>query len=375
MFRVLKTQGKCGVNAWRSIEYTAAHMSERRSEAQEAVPSGPAEMVRLAAIARRFYLDGRSKVEIAEEFGLSRFKVARDLEAARGAGIVRIDVRLPERLDGALSERLREAYGLHRAIVVEAAEDPVETRRALGSAAARLLPEIVRPGEVLGLAWSRVLQAVGAELAELPRCTVVQLNGVLSEFAEGGGSVETVRRAASLAGGPAYPVYAPLILPDAATAATLRADPGIAAAFAHYDRLTTAVVAIGGWDERNSTVYQALDPDSRARYEGLGVRAEVSAQLIDAEGEPVHCDLDERVISIRAEQLRKVPEVVAVAGAGDENKARAIGAALKSGLDGQCGGPDPAGESGRRLRRCRGGVMGCRGVGPVVGRRSHRPGP
>ncbi len=332
MFRVLKTQAKHGVNASRSIEYTAAHMSERRSEAPEAAAGGPAEMVRLAAIARRFYLDGRSKVEIAEEFGLSRFKVARDLDTARGAGIVRIEVRLPARLDGELSERLRQAYGLRRAIVVEAAEDPVETRRALGAAAARLLPEIVRPGEVLGLAWSRVLQAVGAELAELPRCTVVQLNGVLSEFADGGGSVETVRRAASLSGGPAYPVYAPLILPDAATAATLRADPGIASAFAHYDRLTTAVVAIGGWDEHNSTVFQSLDPDSRARYSGLGVQAEVSAQLIDAEGRPVHCDLDERVISIRAEQLRKVPEVVAVAGAGDEAKARAIGAALKSGL-------------------------------------------
>ncbi|QUX31601.1 transcriptional regulator [Nocardiopsis akebiae] len=289
-------------------------------------------MVRLAAIARRFYLDGRSKVEIAEEFGLSRFKVARDLEAARSSGIVRIDIRLPARLDGELSERMRAAFDLRRAIVVDALEDPRDTRRALGSVAARLLSEIVRPDEVLGLAWSRSLQLMGLDMVDLPRCTVVQLNGVLSEQAEGGGSVETVRRAAALSGGPAYPIYAPLILPDAATAATLRADPGIASAFAHFDRLTTAVVAIGGWDERNSTVFQALDPDSRARYTALGVCAEMSAQLFDADGRQVHSDLDERVISVRADQLRRVPEVVAVAGAGDEAKARAIGAALRSGL-------------------------------------------
>ncbi len=307
-------------------------MSDQRGEVQETAPSGPAEMVRLAAIARRFYLDGRSKVEIAEEFGLSRFKVARDLEAARSSGIVRIDIRLPARLDGELSERMRAAFGLRRAIVVDALEDPRDTRRALGSVAARLLSEIVRPDEVLGLAWSRSLQLMGLDMVDLPRCTVVQLNGVLSEQAEGGGSVETVRRAAALSGGPAYPIYAPLILPDAATAATLRADPGIASAFAHFDRLTTAVVAIGGWDERNSTVFQALDPDSRARYTALGVRAEMSAQLFDADGRQVHSDLDERVISVRADQLRRVPEVVAVAGAGDEAKARAIGAALRSGL-------------------------------------------
>ncbi|WP_017586219.1 sugar-binding transcriptional regulator [Nocardiopsis ganjiahuensis] len=289
-------------------------------------------MVRLAAIARRFYLEGRSKVEIAEEFGLSRFRVARDLEAARADGIVHIDIRLPERLDPERSERLREAFGLRRAIVVDTLEDPLETRRALGSVAARLLAEIVRPDEVLGLAWSRGLQAMGAEMTELPRCTVVQLNGVLSEHTEAGGSVETVRRVAALSGGPAYPIYAPLILPDAATAATLRADPGIAAAFARFDRLTTAVVAVGGWDERNSTVYPALSPEARERYSRMGVCAEMSAQLFDADGNQVRSDLDERVISISADQLREVPEVVAVAGAGDEAKALAVGAALRSGL-------------------------------------------
>lgn len=301
--------------------------AERRTEAE-----GPAALVRLAEIARRFYLDGRSKVEIAEEFGLSRFKVARALEAARDRGIVRIDVRLPARLDAELSDRLRTAFGLRRAIVVAASPDSAETRADLGAAAADLLGEIVQPGEVLGLAWSRALQIMGARLSRLPHCTAVQLNGVLSELADDGGSVETVRRAAALSGGPAYPVYAPLILPDAATAHTLRADPGIAAAFALYDRLTTAVVAIGGWDQHNSTVFQALDPDARTRYAAQGVVAEISAQLFDAEGRQVLCDLDERVVSIRAEQLRSVPEVVGVAGAGDAAKAGAIGAALRSGI-------------------------------------------
>lgn len=309
-------------------------MSEFRGEVSDGpgAISGPAEMVRLAAIARRFYLDGRSKVEIAEEFGMSRFKVARALEAARNSGIVHIDIRLPRHLDAELSDRLCAAYGLNRAIVVAASADTEQTRTDLGAAAARLLSETVRPDEVLGLAWSRTLQAMGTQLTGLPHCTVVQLNGVLSEHAEDGSSVETVRHAAALSGGPAYPIYAPLILPDSATAATLHADPGLAAAFERYSRLTTAVVAIGGWDERNSTVFQALHPEERSRYTAQGVRAEISAQLFDADGHQVHTDLDARIISIRAEQLRRVPEVVAVAGAGDMAKARAVGSALRSGL-------------------------------------------
>jgi DNA-binding transcriptional regulator LsrR (DeoR family) len=43
----------------------------------------PAQLILIASVARRYYLEGRSKVEIAEELGLSRFKVARLLDTAR----------------------------------------------------------------------------------------------------------------------------------------------------------------------------------------------------------------------------------------------------------------------------------------------------
>ena len=56
-------------------------------------PAGPAQLILLASIARRYFLDGRSKVEIADEFGLSRFKVARLVDLARDSGLVHIESR------------------------------------------------------------------------------------------------------------------------------------------------------------------------------------------------------------------------------------------------------------------------------------------
>jgi DNA-binding transcriptional regulator LsrR (DeoR family) len=56
----------------------------------------PAEMVTAALVARRFYLDKRSKVQIADELGMTRFKVARLLELARARGIVSITICGPE---------------------------------------------------------------------------------------------------------------------------------------------------------------------------------------------------------------------------------------------------------------------------------------
>ncbi|GAA3072857.1 hypothetical protein GCM10020000_67100 [Streptomyces olivoverticillatus] len=69
---------------------------------------GPAELVQAAAMARRFYLEGKSKIQIAEEFGVSRFKVARVLETALERDLVRIEIRVLSRAGrGALRRAAR----------------------------------------------------------------------------------------------------------------------------------------------------------------------------------------------------------------------------------------------------------------------------
>ena len=55
----------------------------------------PSEIVLAARVARQFYLEGLSKVDIADRLGISRFRVARLLGSAREAGKVRIEIGLP----------------------------------------------------------------------------------------------------------------------------------------------------------------------------------------------------------------------------------------------------------------------------------------
>src|SRR5918994_6662202 len=106
--------------------------------------TGPAQVVLTASIARRYYLDGRSKIEIAEEFGLNRFKVARLLDQARESGLVRIEIRHQGGIDVDLSARLQERFGLQHSIVVDTPDDDVESlREHLGRAAAQLLAELI----------------------------------------------------------------------------------------------------------------------------------------------------------------------------------------------------------------------------------------
>ncbi|MGH3585297.1 MAG: sugar-binding domain-containing protein, partial [Pseudonocardia sp.] len=129
---------------------------------------GPAQLVLTASVARRYYLDGRSKVEIAQEFALSRFKVARLLDDARSSGLVRIEIGHPGAVDVELSDRLMSALGLQHCIVTDTPDDVPATMRAhLGAAAAELLTEIVTPDDVLGLSWARSVSSMANALQRL----------------------------------------------------------------------------------------------------------------------------------------------------------------------------------------------------------------
>ena len=188
---------------------------------------GPSQLVLTASVARRYYLDNRSKTELAQEFRISRFKVARLLEAARSSGLVRIDIGWAGVIDVELSVLLKERFCLQHSVVIDVPEgNDAELRRQLGTAAAELLEEIVTTEDVLGLAWARSVSAMTGALRRMAATPVVQLTGALSHPDIEDSSIELVREVAQISGGPAYLFYAPLVVPDAATANALRRQPG-----------------------------------------------------------------------------------------------------------------------------------------------------
>jgi len=292
---------------------------------------GPAQLVLTASVARRYYVDGKSKIEIADEFDLSRFKVARLLDSARTSGLVRIEIGYPGLIDVEASGRLRETFGLQHAIVVDTPDDHgASMRQHLGTATAELLTEIVTTEDVLGLAWARSVSAMAAAMTRLPSIPVVQLTGALSRPDGDDSSIEVVREVARVSGGPAYFFYAPFIVADATTARALRRQPEVARAFQQLGSVTTAVLGVGLWAPGQSTVYDAVALKEQRHLRRLGVCAEFSGVFVDRDGEPVATELSERMIGVSSEQLRQIPEVLGIAYG--TAKVPAVRAALRSGL-------------------------------------------
>ncbi|KGI71236.1 DNA-binding transcriptional regulator [Mycolicibacterium rufum] len=289
---------------------------------------GPDEMFQRAVIARRYYLEGRTRVEIAEEFGLSRFKVARMLEEALESGMVEITIHDPGSIDVDLSAALQKRYGLqHAYAVVAQSKNTADRVEAVAKAMADLLQSILREGDVIGIDCGRTMTRIAPYLQSLPTCDVVQLTGLAGGLTSNG--ADLTRRISEVTGGRSWPLYAPYVVADARTAESLASTPPIKDAFANQSRVTCALVSVGGWTPEASQVYTSISEEEAAALYETGVRAETCGLLLDANGTRV-AGLDERRMGITEEGLRAIPTVIAIC-AGAE-KITATRAVLRSGL-------------------------------------------
>lgn len=277
-----------------------------------------------ALVARRFYLDQRTKKQIGDELGISRFKVARILDRALRDGVVRIEIAVPSEVDLELSARLADAYGLRQAVVVRDAAQ-------LGRACAALLAERLTEEDVLGVSWGRTLHGLTRVLPPLPGATVVQIVGSVPSADLNVNSLELLRRLGESTGGAVHALHVPMILDSPDVAASLRAADYVASTLAMFPRLTIALIGIGAWQPGGSSLRSALPPPLVAGLDTGGAVADVCSTVLDARGAVVGGDaVPARCIAITGPQLRAVPDVIALAGGAA--KAPAIAAVIRAGL-------------------------------------------
>lgn len=285
-----------------------------------------------ALVARRYYLEGQTKSQIADELGISRFKVARILDSALRDGIVRIEIDVPPEVDLDLGARLERRFGLRQAVVVRTDVDPATMRRQLGRACASLLVQRLSETDLLGVSWGRTLHALTDVVRSLPRAGVLQLVGSVPTADLNINSLELLRRLGESTGGPTYPLHVPMILDSVETAASLRSVGYVAATLARFPDVTCALVGIGAWRRPDgSSVRAALPPPLVEDLDREGAVADVCSTVLDRDGEVVGADaVPPRCIAVTTAQLRAIPDVIALAGGGD--KVAAIAATTRAGL-------------------------------------------
>jgi DNA-binding transcriptional regulator LsrR (DeoR family) len=287
----------------------------------------------LSKVSSLYYMRGQTQQEIAERLRISRPKVSRLLQEAQGLGIVQITITPPQGLHTRLEAQLEERYGLSEVQVVdgEAGQSPEMLVRQIGAAAAEYLARTIQPNEPIGLAWGSTLNAMVHAMSPIATkgVRVVQTLGGIGPPEAEAYAAGLVRRLAQLLGASAVLLPAPGIVGTAAARDVLRDDPHVQAAMHQLATLDVVFVGIGSLSSNPVLADgRSFPSDSHAELLAAGAVGDIALHFFDARGTILRTSLDERMLGITAEQLRRAKRVVAVAGGAD--KIQAIDAALKA---------------------------------------------
>ncbi len=283
-------------------------------------------------VAWLYYQEGLNQKDIAARLGLSRATVVNYLQAARERGLIRITLNSDAFTTHRLARDLCAKYGLKAAFVVPDEGDGGSSRFfRVVQGAADWLPELVAPGDRLGVAWGRTIYELTGALGE-HRIEDVQVLQLIGSMATPYGFTAEAcsTRLAQRLGAECHNLHAPAILSSARLADALRAEPLIRAQLARLASVNKWLFAVGTCQKDSHIVVSGLaTPEDMAWYVAQGAEGVLCGHFIDAEGRAIDGPLEPRMIGVALDQLVGLPMGILVTGGLD--KVAATRAAIRGG--------------------------------------------
>lgn len=272
-----------------------------------------------------YYIENYTQQTISQLLGISRGKVITLLERARQTGLVQFNIRQDSSARMELEQSLMRVFHLKDAFIVPAAQTLANPKESIAQAAAMYILRRVEPGAYINIGYgettSRVLNHL-ATAAESP-LNLVSLTGGVNYYLP-------TDHPSSVFNARLYLAPSPLLLSTAELRDALLQEPDIAEISRMIPLSSMSVVGIGYMGE-NATIIRngILSQNDFTVLKMQGAVGDVLSHFFNDLGEPVAPNLESRLLSTSLELLRKLKNVVGVAGGAE--KADAIYAALRGG--------------------------------------------
>lgn len=267
----------------------------------------------LSNVALLYYKEGLTQSEISTRIGVSRATIVNYLRQARELGIVDIRIKGEAFSTSNLSRDLRDKFGLTDVYI--AASDPSappsqqQVSQQVAHVAAMAMFDLLVPGDRLGVAWGETMQLVSQSFPRrrVENLSVCQLLGSMLLPTAAAAEACTIE-IASNTGARCYTLHAPAIVSNQELAAQLRAEPVIARQLEEFSHLTKAYFSVGAMDAETLMVTSGMcSPEQLEAYRARGAKAILGGHFIDAEGRALKGEIEDRLIGISPEQLKRVP--------------------------------------------------------------------
>jgi DNA-binding transcriptional regulator LsrR (DeoR family) len=275
-------------------------------------------------VAKLYYENGFTQSEIGDKLGYSRVTIHRILNRAIELGIVEIKINLPQNEFFELEQDLIVKYGLRDAVVVPDPESGDSLYLALAKGAVEWLTRYLKSGMRVGLGLGRTISHLPMVFSpDSPLdCTFTEIVGGASDHSGGFAKYNVTSRMAELAGGKAEFLYAPNLVSNAEVQKALLNESSISAALQRARKCDIVIQSIGTVDD--SAILYVEQKISLADLEDLrqaGAVGDALGRYFDLNGNLVDTFMDERIIGIDLNDLKKIPWSVLVAGGDGKNQA------------------------------------------------------
>lgn len=291
----------------------------------------------IARVAQMYHVDGQRQAEIAKLMRMSQATVSRMLKRAEQEDIVRTSVIPPPGTFADLEAALRDRYALTEAIVIDCSEDRDGAIMArIGEAAAHFLEVTLQPGEIIGVSsWSQTLLRMVDNIHPMKGAKakyVVQILGGMGDASVQIHATELTARLAKLTGGEPRLLLVQGVSSSREAKLVMLADPVLRETIDLFGRLSLAIIGIGAIEPSDLLARSGngFSKQELAMLNDAGAVGEISFRFFDKNGRQVETPLNERVIGITLEDLRRADRVIALAGG--ESKTAAIAGALRLGV-------------------------------------------
>ena len=274
----------------------------------------------LATVASLYYKLDQSQGQIANRLGVSASSVSRLLKEAKERGIVEIQIRTTVPRNFVLEQELLQRFGLKDAYVLQTSPDmdAANLLTAVGQLAVSYLARIIATlpaGSSIGVAWGT---GVHAAVKALPdnlgqRVDVVQLMGGVGALMVD--SPDLARIVATKLGGRHHDLHAPVLVEQATVRELFLAEPVVREGILRAKAVNLAITGIGSVQEQASSFLRAglLSRADLANLRQQGAVGEMCGSFFHRDGSCAGIELNQRIIGIALEDLRRIPQVLAVA--------------------------------------------------------------
>lgn len=288
----------------------------------------------LTEIAVAYYQDEITQEEIAKRFGISRIKVGRLLRRAKEEGIVEINVRYHPVFSTRLEQQMISRFPISRALIALEHKNEDEQRRQVAALVSNYLAMSLKDNMVLAVGQGRNVAAIADHVGSVAErhCKFICGIGGTHRPDDGINADHISRRLAKKFGGSSETLYAPAYVENRALKEAVMQNGTIKETLDRARKADVALVGIGDMNENSYMVelgwftpHEIIDASLNQ-----GVIGDIAGyDFFNAQGQHVDTVMNDRVIGLSIDELRKIPCVIAIAS--ENTKALAILGALRTG--------------------------------------------